>query len=197
LTESLLCPEPHGSESHCVIVPEETVGRDVRRGVVGCPTCEREYPVVDGVVTFGPDPWGAGLPEPGDASASPDADTLHALLGLTTPGGYVVLLGSAARFAESLAQRLSGVHLVGVNAPPGIGAGSRLSLLRSPARLPLRTGMARGVVVGEEHCTDSWLKESARVLLRKLRLIALTEKAAIPGVQRLVSRSDLWVGERE
>lgn len=197
LTESLLCPEDHASESHLVVVPEETVERDVRRGVIGCPTCEREYPVVNGVVVFGADPWEAGMVESGDPRTSPDADTLHALLGLTTPGGYVVLLGSATRFADALAPRMSGVHLVGVNPPPGVAAGTRLSLLRSPARMPLRSAVARGVVVGSEHCTPTWLDECARVLLRKLRLVALSESASVPGVQRLVAGSGVWIGQRE
>src|SRR5438034_9165236 len=87
----------------------------VRSGILGCPVCHREYPIVKGVVHFS---GGEGTPlrdkntqslpgVPSPPSSLPalavDAQTLQALLDLSGPGGYVVLLGSAARHAVGLA----------------------------------------------------------------------------------------------
>src|SRR6267378_6945977 len=104
----LRCPEPH-EESFLVMSTGEMLGRMVRSGLVGCPVCRKEYPIIRGVVDFS----GAAAPAgaapargPAAMAASPgpvrpgvDPLTLQALLDLSGPGGYIVLLGSAARHA--------------------------------------------------------------------------------------------------
>src|SRR2546425_10334006 len=47
----LRCPERH-EEGFLVLSTGEKLGRMVRSGVLACPTCGREYPVVRGVVQF-------------------------------------------------------------------------------------------------------------------------------------------------
>src|SRR5437773_880414 len=104
----LRCPEPH-EENVLVMSTGEMRGRMVRSGILGCPVCHREYPIVKGVVHFS---GGEGTPlrdknmqslpgVPSPPSSLPalavDAQTLQALLDLSGPGGYVVLLGPAAR----------------------------------------------------------------------------------------------------
>src|SRR5256886_7662031 len=91
-----------------------------------------------------------------------DVQTLQALLDLSGPGGYVVLLGSAARHAVGLAGLMGGIHFVGVNAPPEVEELPVLSLLACDTMVPLRHAMARGVVVGPE--PGAWLAEAARLL---------------------------------
>src|SRR5881396_244643 len=51
LTEMLRCPEPH-REEFLVLSTGEMSGRMVRAGIVGCPVCQREYEIVDGIVNF-------------------------------------------------------------------------------------------------------------------------------------------------
>ncbi|HEV2749614.1 MAG TPA: hypothetical protein VGV12_03710, partial [Gemmatimonadales bacterium] len=51
LTEMLRCPEPH-REAFLVMSTGEMRGRMVRSGVLGCPVCGREYPLVKGVARF-------------------------------------------------------------------------------------------------------------------------------------------------
>src|SRR6266704_2911911 len=51
LTEMLRCPEAHELDV-LVLSTGEMLGRMVRSGVVGCPRCKREYPIVKGVVDF-------------------------------------------------------------------------------------------------------------------------------------------------
>src|SRR5438093_12576543 len=102
----LRCPERH-EEGYLVMSTGEMLGRMVRSGVLACPTCGREYPIVKGVANFS----GGGRRDAGSVTAAEpthpasrishpaDAQTLQALLDLSGPGGYVLVLGSAARHA--------------------------------------------------------------------------------------------------
>ncbi|MGH7701015.1 MAG: hypothetical protein ACREMJ_10935 [Gemmatimonadales bacterium] len=202
LTEMLRCPEPHES-APLVLSTGEMVGRMVRKGVVGCPVCQREYPIVDGIVDFtGSGERGAvradAHPDPPlPAPRSPDyAQTLQALLDLSGPGGIVVLVGTAARYAEALAALMGGVHFAGVNAPSGVEERPVLSLLRAGSQVPLRDAMARGVVLGRDVPGDPWLVEAVRVLLRGRRLVVEDERVAPPGMRALARAEGLWVGEK-
>jgi len=202
----LRCPEPH-EENVLVMSTGEMRGRMVRSGILGCPVCHREYPIVKGVVHFS---GGEGTPlrdkntqslpgVPSPPSSLPAlavyAQTLQALLDLSGPGGYVVLLGSAARHAVGLAGLMGGIHFVGVNAPPEVEELPVLSLLACDTMVPLRHAMARGVVVGPE--LGAWLAEAARILLRGRRLVVEREDAAAPpGVTRLAVGQGLFVGQR-
>src|SRR5262245_9864629 len=95
LVEFLRCPENH-PESHCVLSTGAMNGRDIVRGLVGCPACQREYQIDQGIVRFGAPPNLPGGHHPADPEA------VQALLGLSSAGGNVVLIGSAVRLAREL-----------------------------------------------------------------------------------------------
>ena len=193
LTEMLRCPETH-QEEMLVLSTGEMSGRMVRSGLVGCPVCRREFPVVDGVVYFGP---GATLPAPSSQLPAPDAPTIQALLELSGPGGFVVLLGAAARHAVGLAALMSGIHFIGVNAPPELEELPVLSLLCSDRGVPLRKSIARGAVVGADLATAPWLSEANRVLLRGRRLVVEAQGVTLPpGVTQLAAADALVVAVR-
>src|SRR5882724_8775548 len=122
----LRCPEPH-ADGFMVLSTGEMLGRMVRSGVVGCSVCHKEYAIKEGVVDFG----GMAATLPPSPVPLPDAATLQALLDLSGPGGYVVLLGAAARHAVGLAALMGGVHFIGVNAPPDVAELPVLSLVRT------------------------------------------------------------------
>src|SRR5436309_7438575 len=198
----LRCPERH-EEGFLVLSTGEMLGRMVRSGILGCPKCGREYPIVKGVVRFS----GGGMRDargvdsgaathPASRISHPvEPQTLQALLDLSGPGGYVLLLGSAARRAVGLAGLMGGIHFVGVNAPADVEELPVLSLLACDTMVPLRHAMARGVVVGPE--LGAWLAEAARILLRGRRLVVEREDAAAPpGVTRLAVGQGLFVGQR-
>ena len=202
LTEMLRCPERH-EEGFLVLSTGEMLGRMVRSGVLACPTCGREYPVVRGVVQFS----GGGRREAGGVRAAPspasrlpppvDAQTLQALLDLSGPGGYVVLLGSAAQHAVGLAGLMGGIHFVGVNAPDDVEELPVLSLLDCEAMIPLRQTVARAAVVGPDRLGAEWLAEARRVLLPGRRLVIESERVAAPvGLTQLALGHGLFVGER-
>src|SRR5881409_1395494 len=179
----LRCPERH-EEGFLVLSTGEMLGRMVRSGVLACPKCGREYPVVRGVVRFsGSREQGAGSGAVPSATAprSPlpapvDAHTLQALLDLSGPGGYVLLLGSAAQHVEGLPV---------------------LSLLACETMIPLRQKVGRAAVVGPDRLGPEWLAEARRVLLPGRRLVIESERVAPPaGLTQLALGHGLFVGER-
>src|SRR5256886_9299029 len=93
-----------------------------------------------------------------------DVQTLQALLDLSGPGGYVLLLGSAARHAVGLAGLMGGIHFVGVNAPDDVAELPVLSLLDCEAMIPLRQTVARAAVVGPDRLGAAWLPRGRRGL---------------------------------
>jgi uncharacterized protein YbaR (Trm112 family) len=202
LTEMLRCPEPHELDV-LVLSTGEMLGRMVRSGVVGCPVCRKEYPIVRGFVDFG----GRGKREEGRGPSftlppSPvplphDAQTLQALLDLSGPGGFVVLLGDATRHAAGLARLMGGIHFIGVDPPADTEESLVLSLLRTPGMIPLRPAIARGVVAGADRADAAWLEEAQRVLLRGRRFVVEREDVEPPaGINRLAVGQGLWAGEK-
>jgi uncharacterized protein YbaR (Trm112 family) len=205
LTEMVRCPERH-EEAFLVLSTGEMVGRMVRSGILGCPTCGREYPIVKGIVNFSRKGKGETGNVEDDRAAIPvsrfpfpavDAATLQALLDLSGPGGYVVLLGSAACHAVGLAALMGGIHFVGVNPPDDVEELPVLSLLHCEAMIPLRQMMARAVVVGPDRLAPEWVAEARRVLLPGRRLVIESDTVASPaGFTRLALGRGVFVGER-
>jgi len=201
LTEMLRCPEQH-REDVMVLSTGEMLGRMVRFGIVGCSVCRKEYLITNGLVDF----TGAGKGDEGRAakkptpppSPVPGAVDLQALLELSGPGGFVVLVGDATRHAVGLANLMAGIHFIGINAPPDVEELPMLSLLRTSSVIPLRQSIARGVVVGSDLATSPWLVEAHRVLLRGRRFVTLHDKPELPiGLEKLAEAKGLWVGEKK
>ena len=201
LTEMLRCPEPH-DEAFLVMSTGEMRGRMVRSGLLGCPVCGREYPLVKGVARFSGSGEQRAVPSaaPTGPPRSPlpvDPESLQALLDLSGPGGYVVLVGNAARHAVGLAGLMGGIHFVGIDAPPDVEELPVLSLLACDSMIPLRRAMARAVVVGRDHAEAAWLAEAQRILLPGRRLVVEREDVTPPaGLTRVVSGQGLLVAER-
>jgi uncharacterized protein YbaR (Trm112 family) len=205
LTEMLRCPESHREEM-LVLSTGEIRDRMVRSGLIGCPVCHKEYPISRGIVNFrrtkervssdmssGPRP----AYRPPSPLPSADAARLQALLELSGPGSYVVLVGSAVRQAPRLSSLMEGIHFVGINAPLEMEEQPMLSLLYANERVPLRTSVSRGVVVGADLATSPWLVEAHRVLLRGRRFVVENEEPELPiGLVKLAAESGLWVGEK-
>jgi hypothetical protein len=197
LTEMLRCPEPH-REDAMVLSTGEMVGRMVRSGLIGCSVCRKEFFIKDGIVDFTGGAAPASPSPPASRTPSPAAADLQALLELSGPGGFVVLLGDAARHAAGLAGLMGGIHFIGVNAPPDVEELPVLSLLRAGSAIPLRQSIARGVVVGADLATSPWLVEAHRILLRGRRLVTLHDKPDLPiGLEKLATAKGLWVGEKK
>lgn len=188
LTDHLRCLAGH-AEAYLVLLPERMEGRSVQAGHLGCPVCGWSTDFHDGAVDFG-----GG--RPGDASSRLTVEAVEALLGLSGPGGFVALLGSAAGLADALAPVLAGIGLVAVN-PPG-------SMLGRPAisrlfghDLPLKTSSMRGIVLGADLAADpAWVRSAVRAVLPGLRIVGEGNAPDLPEMTVLGSAEGVWVAKK-
>jgi uncharacterized protein YbaR (Trm112 family) len=187
LTDHLRCPAGH-EESFLVLLPDRMEDRSVREGRLGCPVCGRTYSLADGVLDLGgavPDPPATTLLEP---------EPLTALVGLSGPGGYLVLVGRPAARWREVAELNPGVGLVAVNPGAGVADAPGISVLRSGS-LPLRSRSMRGVVLGSPHGSDPhWVTEGARVVLPGLRVAGEGPVPEAAAIDLLATAGGVWVG---
>ena len=188
LTDHLRCPADH-DESFLVLLPGKMEGRSVRTGHLGCPVCGRTFQLANGVLDLG------DAPAPGAESNSVlDAGALTTLAGLHGPGGYLTLVGPVASLWSAVAELNPGVALVAVNPNGTVSDSNELSVLRG-ARLPLKSGSMRGVVLGRPFADDPyWIRESARVVLPGLRVVGEGKDPPQELVDLLASAEGVWVG---
>ena len=187
LTDHLRCPADH-EESYLVLLPDEMRERSVRAGRLGCPVCGRTYALADGVLDLGG----------GDAAVPPEtllgAEALTALVGLSGPGGYLVLVGRPASHWREVARYNPGVGLVAVNPPPGVTDEPGVSVVRS-AGLPLKSRSMRGVVLGAPFGGDpGWVGEAARVVLPGLRVAGEGPLPDQDALELMAEAAGAWVG---
>ncbi|HET7025820.1 MAG TPA: hypothetical protein VFI39_11510 [Gemmatimonadales bacterium] len=190
LTDHLRCPADH-DESYLVLLPEVTDGRSVRSGTLGCPVCQAEYRIEDGVVRFAPRP---GVAAP-DATISGAA--LHALLGLAGPGGYAALVGDVTAQAPALAHSDPGVHFAAVRPVAGLAESRELSLIDADL-LPFKRGSLRGVVLGAGYGGDArWVADAVRAVLPGLRVVGAGAAPAGDGLELQAEADGWWVGRKK
>ena len=198
LTDHLRCPADH-PEQFLVLMTAQMDGRQVAEGVLGCPVCNRSFPIENGVARFG----ASGLPHSGERAVSAtgsepslDASALVALLGLGSPGGYVALVGSFGALVRELAEELTGVAMVLVNSDAEISGLPFVSSLRAPT-LPLKTASMRGVALGPGFAGDpSWVAAAARAVLPGNRVVGQGPEPEQAELELAASAGGCWVGVR-
>ena len=141
LTDHLRCPRDH-PEQFLVLLPSRMDGRRVLTGELGCPVCGTVVHLIDGIAD-----WGDASPSTTDTGLTAEAVT--AFLGLSGPGGFVLLTGGVTSLAPALARLLPGVRLVLVNPPVGTADSEVASVLRA-ARVPVKSASMRGAVIGAD-----------------------------------------------
>lgn len=187
LTDHLRCPADH-PESYLVLLPDALQDRSVRAGRLGCPVCGRTYTLADGVLDLD----GGDIRVPGDTLLT--AEALTALVGLSGPGGYLVLVGRPAAGWREVAERNRGVGLVAVNPPSDVVDEPGISVVRSAA-LPLKSRSMRGVVLGSPFGGDPrWVSEAARVVLPGLRVAGEGPLPDSGTLELMAAAGGAWVG---
>jgi hypothetical protein len=144
--------------------------------------------VTDGVLDLG----GGGTALPETTLLTPEA--LTALVGLSGPGGYMVLVGRPAAAWREVAERNRGVGLVAVNPAAEVRDEPGISVLRS-AVLPLKSRSMRGVVLGSPFGGDPrWVSEAARVVLPGLRVVGEGRVPDPSSLELMATAGGAWVG---
>lgn len=197
LVDSLRCLAPH-EETWLVAAVSRFEGRYIIEGTLGCPICQLQYPIREGVAHFAAAAEATDAPHR-DAPVVTDEALLAraaALLDLRDPGGVVVLGGSWHAIAASLALSFD-VQCLVVNAPAGASLGDGVSGLVVADAIPLAPGMARGAMLDERSATPALLQSVARALRPRGRLIAPAQIALPTGVRELVRDATQWVAEAD
>ena len=180
-------------DSWLIARAEELVARHIVRGELGCPICEARYAIRDGVADFSD-----GATPPADTTA-PAADTqalalrAAALLGLTEPGGLVVLAGEWSACADALLEFVEGVQLLALDPAPELSSGGALSLARIADVLPLAAASARGIALDATHATPTLLAGAARALAPGGRLLAPASTLVPDSLRELARDDEQWV----
>jgi len=190
LTELMRCPKGH-DEAFLVLATAVMKGRHVQGGILGCPVCRVEVPVVKGVAMFSRESGNSGKP-----GKVPSADALQALLGLSNAGGTIAMVGSAGGVANELASLLGGTHVICIDAPEGMSHSDQVSHVVWDSGIPLKKNSARGVVIGSEMAREPWLSEAGRIVLKGLRVVVLGGAAKVEGLQTMAQSPDAWVGQK-
>jgi uncharacterized protein YbaR (Trm112 family) len=187
LTDHLRCPADH-EESYLVLLPDRMEDRSVREGRLGCPVCGRTYALAEGVLDLG------GTANDPPATTLLEPESLTALVGLSGPGGYMVLVGGPAARWREVAELNPGVGLVAVNPGPDLPDAPGISVIRSGS-LPLKSRSMRGVVLGNPYGSDArWVTDGARVVLPGLRVAGEGRIPDSGAIDLLATAGGVWVG---
>ncbi len=197
LVDHLVCPRcgpPYG----LILLAHDVRDRRVHEGEFGCSNCRDRFPVAGGFGDLRPPPrgaWPGGEGDEGDAAVaggpgdagggvgggggpagSADEDAagqalrMAAALGVTAGPGLIVVPGSCRDVAAGLARMVRGIEVVVVGWG-GLGlAADGVSAFVTGPRLPLRDGVARGVVA-EGGSGEGWWVECLRVLMPGGRIV--------------------------
>jgi uncharacterized protein YbaR (Trm112 family) len=171
LTDHLTCPRC-GPRFGLIVMAEDIENRHIREGSLGCANCRSQYRITAGVA----DLRGAErlLSSDGDR-LPPDPDRafrLAALMGVTRPGGMVLVVGPDPNIPGQVSSFLAGVHVVGAGSREAetTEAPEDVSRVTVGRRLPLRDRSMRAVaIVGMDD--ETLLIEAARLPAAGSRLV--------------------------
>lgn len=195
LTDILTCPvcgPAHGLILRADMLRE----RRVWEGALGCPNCERNWPVREGIALL--DPVADGIPGDTGASGSaadPEAALrIAALLGLNDARGFALVAGPDAALADDVAGLAPAVEIIADarRAPAG-----RTSRMIFGTKLPFYDARLHGIWLSGK-AADALLEEAARTLHPLGRLVLegapadAGERLAAAGL-RIAAREDRTV----
>ena len=176
-------------DSWLVARADELVDRHIVRGELGCPVCGTRYPLREGVVDFA-----SSSSAPREYVASEGmAVRAAALLGLTEPGGMVVLAGEWSAAANEILELTEKVQLLAFDYARGLRSGGALSLALIGEVLPLAAQSARGIALDSAHATPALVEGAARALIPGGRLIAPSTARVPDSLQELARDDEHWV----
>ncbi|MEO7962661.1 MAG: hypothetical protein ABIT38_01995 [Gemmatimonadaceae bacterium] len=196
LVELLRCTVQH-EDSWLVARIDRLKGRHIIAGSLGCPVCQSQYPIDDGVVDMArghrqlqssADDVFAAMTEPSDD----DVARAAALLSLSEPGGTVVLSGAAGKLADALEQ-LTPVNLLLVSPTPDVSTDPARSVIQAAGRLPVAAGVLKGVLADSISATPDFLEAAQRALITGGRLVAPASSTVPAGVEELARDAREWV----
>lgn len=191
LTERLRCPNAH-VPTPLVVVAREKRDRDLREGYAGCPVCRLEARITAGHVQF---EGVVSAPAFAATGAAPELERVIALLGLSEPGGAVLLTGRYAALAESLAALTeASVVVMHADTPPASDQVS--AVLGALGAVPFTDGTFRGAAL-DDTTPAAIAADAVRTLALQGRVLAAAALTMPSGLKELARDDREWVAARE
>ncbi|HWE43743.1 MAG TPA: hypothetical protein VG432_14650 [Gemmatimonadaceae bacterium] len=198
LVDTLRCLSVH-EESWLVAAADETDGRHIMRGLLGCPVCHARYPIAHGIADFsGGVRVPVALDDEGARPAEDAAMRLAAMLDLTDSSGYVILVGSWARLGAALREVVP-VMVLAVNPHPDAGIGDGVSGVTTLDRIPVAASSARAIAFDAAGRLDEQPLDLAAALGAVRpggRVVAATTVDVPEDVAVIVRDAKHWVATR-
>ena len=198
LVDTLRCLSVH-EESWLVAAADETEGRHIMRGLLGCPVCHARYPIERGIADFSGRAHVPVALDDGAASTGEDAAVkLAAMLDLTDSAGYVILVGSWARLGAAL-REIVPVLVLAVNPHPDAVIGDGVSGVTTLDRIPVAASSARAIAFDAPGSVSALPLDLAAALGAVRpggRVVATTAVDATPDVEVLARDAVHWVAAR-
>ncbi|MEK7239782.1 MAG: hypothetical protein AAB224_04290 [Gemmatimonadota bacterium] len=187
LLDRLRCPNDH-EDTWLVAAALRTEARRLVDATLGCPVCEAEFVVRDGVVVFGEPAPSAPMP-----AAEDEVMRAAALLHLQERGLYVLDAGWGS-LAPALLPLIPAEYLL-VDPPPGIVAGEGVGIMVGIGdRWPLAAASLQGMAL--QRTSPPRVADAVRVLKLRGRLVAPSAVPVPVGVSELARDARHWVGEK-
>lgn len=187
LIDRLRCPHVH-EDSWLVAAVSRTAHRRLVDATLGCPVCNAEFEVRDGVVSFGEAAPSAPMP-------ATEAEVMRAaaLLHVEERGLYVLDAGWGS-LAPGLLALMTAEFLL-VDPPAGITATDGGGILSGVGdRWPIAAGALHGIAI--ERASAARLDDALRILRAGGRLIAPANAPVPAGARELARDERHWVAER-
>lgn len=202
LAERLRCPAAH-APTPLIVVAERTVDRELITALLGCPVCRLEARIVGGDVRFdlpADRPAAAGMSADVHPHPQPVADLerVVALLGLSEPGGAVLLTGRYATLAQALSAltEVSVVIMHGSAVSAVVEGTAVASVHGSPSSVPYTDGTFRGVAL-DSGLSPAFGADAVRATSVGGRVLATASVVAPSGLKELARDDTEWVAARE
>jgi uncharacterized protein YbaR (Trm112 family) len=175
VADRLICSRC-GPDFGLILRADHTRDRRVTEGVLGCPNCRDQYPIIGGFADLRAPPR-LELPKgrAGDPviKAQEESEYLLPLLGVIQGPATVLLIGGPAVLAGGLAALLDNIHVVGADADlarwPADPSWSRIV---SQPGIPFFSRTLRGVVI-DGRLERHWFEEAVRVIAPMSRVVVV------------------------
>jgi hypothetical protein len=168
--------------------------RFVVQGILGCPTCRREYQIDRGVAWFR-DSNDAGPASSAAPERDPEGATRIGAFLAVSDGVTIALAGEWARYATELAEMV-GLRAYAVNPLEPIGESERVGALYSANRLPFTDGSLRGIAIDERGWSADELRLATRALSPGGRMVAPATSAVPAELEEIARDERWWIGEK-
>jgi uncharacterized protein YbaR (Trm112 family) len=207
LVDALRCPRPHEA-TWLVLANHNADGRHVVEGVLGCPACGAEYPIVEGVPLFGSGPEVGALRAPasgptpassGGSGIDPDeVMRAAALLHLMGSGGIVLLTGAWRAFAAPLFDLLPAQYVL-LDPRPAVpdprDEREGISIVAADGCIPFGAGALRAAAVEGAYARPPLLARVLQSLKPRGRLVLPAGESMPSDVRELAADDRHRVGE--